>query len=252
MVCDVDELRRLGAGLRSMERPRWTDDANDHTTLFTRLDTRGTAQVIELFTTTQRPTPRFVYHELLLTDAAGHDYGPHSDGLRDALDECDDRIGAVLDVLAETGHLDETLFVLTADHGMAPQDTTLEANPTGHAGHTGVAVTVAEPMVWLRDLEITTRRAADRRTGRVTVRRLDPVAEGDRSAIAGATITVSTADHGSLVVTTDDHGRAGFPTPPDVESSSIGIEVSVPGYNARQLRLDGTNPVPGPATELYR
>ena len=37
------------------------------------------------------------------TDGAGHDYGPHSDGVRDALDETDRRIGRVLALLDERG-----------------------------------------------------------------------------------------------------------------------------------------------------
>ncbi len=62
--------------------------------------------------TTRCPRRRFVYHELALTDGAGHDYGPHSDGLADALAESDRRIGRVLDLLEAEGLFDETLFVV--------------------------------------------------------------------------------------------------------------------------------------------
>ncbi len=251
MLCEMDELRRLGAQLRSIERPRWTDDENAHTSLFTRLDTRGTAQAIELFTTKDRPAPRFVYHELLLTDAAGHDYGPHSDGLRDALDECDDRIGVILDTLEETGAFDDTLFVVTTDHGMAPQDTTLAANAVGHAGDTGLEVTVADPMIWLRDVEVATERAADGRTGRITVCELDPDTSGHQRPIAGATVRVSANGAEIHHGLTPANGRVGFATPPDLDTAAIEIEVAVAEHNARHLRLDGTPIGPDLVSELY-
>ncbi|MDH3704573.1 MAG: alkaline phosphatase family protein, partial [Acidimicrobiia bacterium] len=247
MLCEMDELRRLGSGLRSIERTRWTDDANDHTSLFTRLDTRGTAQAIELFTSRDRPPPRFVYHELLLTDAAGHDYGPHSDGLRDALDECDERIGRVLDAMEETGTFDDTLFVVTTDHGMAPQDVSLEANAVGHVGDNGLEVIVADPMVWLKDVAVVSERAADRRTGRVTVCTLEP----DMLPIEGATVVVTVDGDEVVREPTTEHGRAGFPTPPDVGPEDIRIEVLVDGHNPRRLRLDGSPIGPDLVRELY-
>ena len=89
------------------------------------------AQVVELFSRDDLAKPLFVFHELALTDGASHDYGPHGDGLKSALDETDRRVGRVLDLLEAHGLYDETLFIVTADHGMAPQNVSLRANPEG-------------------------------------------------------------------------------------------------------------------------
>ncbi|MDX1650734.1 MAG: alkaline phosphatase family protein, partial [Myxococcota bacterium] len=94
-------LKALTQELAADCNPRWKADGQEAVERESVLDTRGVAQVIELFTRDDRPAPHFVFHELALTDGAGHDYGPHGAGLRDALDESDRRIGRVLDLLEE-------------------------------------------------------------------------------------------------------------------------------------------------------
>ena len=91
--------------------------------------------------------PRILLGLETLTDGVGHDYGPHSEALGDALAEGDRRIGRVLDVLEQRGVLEETLFVVTADHGMAPQDPAC-SHPANHFESLGFAGVVAEPMIW--------------------------------------------------------------------------------------------------------
>ena len=94
---DRARLKALTLDLAADQNPRWKADGFEGVLNESVLDTRGVAQVIELFTREDLPPPDFVYHELVLTDGAGHDYGPHHAGLRDALDESDRRIGRVLD-----------------------------------------------------------------------------------------------------------------------------------------------------------
>jgi hypothetical protein len=186
-----------------------------------------------------------VYHELALTDGAGHEYGPHSDGLRDALDETDRRIGVVLDLLVEQGLFDETLFVVTADHGMAPQDVTLAANPTAQVLDAGLAAVVAEPMIWLLDVAIDVERKPDGRTGRVAVSELDADEHGERPAVADAEVVVEAHLPGReprLIARgrTDERGLFGFPTPSDVPTAGLVVAVRARGRNPRHLRLDGS------------
>ncbi|MBI3452901.1 MAG: insulinase family protein, partial [Rhodospirillales bacterium] len=115
-----------------------------------------------------------VAHEFALTDGAGHDYGPHSDGLRAAIEETDHRLGQVLDMLAAKGLLDSTLFVFTSDHGMAAQDVSLKANPARHPERIGMKTVIGEPMIYLRDLCVEVAPANDGRTARVSVLDNDP------------------------------------------------------------------------------
>jgi hypothetical protein len=185
-----------------------------------------------------------VYHELALTDGAGHDYGPHHAGLRDALDESDRRIGRVLALLDSLGLFDETLFVVTADHGMAPQDVTLRANPAGHVRRVGLEALVAEPMIWLRDLAVAVERAPDGRSARVLVHENDALPSGERPALEGAEVVVEghRAGEAPRVLargTTGAEGVFGFATPSDLDSQQIALVVRARGFNARHVRLDG-------------
>jgi hypothetical protein len=254
-LCERGRVKQLTAELSVDQHPRWAREfpavANEAV-----VDTRGVAQVLELFTRDDLPPPDFVYHELTLTDGAGHDYGPHSEGLRDALDESDRRIGRVLEVLDKTGLFEETLFVVTADHGMAPQDVSLRANPTGHVLEAGLEAVVAEPMIWLRDLAVTPERAPDGRSARVLVADDDADASGEKPALGGAEVVVEAHREGAAPRvlargTTSADGIFGFATPSDLDSAQIGIRVSARGFNARHLLLDGTRLVLDLRAALY-
>jgi hypothetical protein len=243
-LCDRGRLKQLAAELSSLQNPRWARELKSVADEAS-VDTRGLAQVIELFTRKDLPPPDFTYHELVLTDGVGHDYGPHSEGLRDALDESDRRIGRVLAVLDALGLFDETLFVVTADHGMAPQDVSLRANATGHVLDAGLEAVVAEPMIWLRDLAVVPERAPDGRSARVLVFDNDADASREKPPLAGAEVVVEAHREGAAprVIAhgaTGADGIFGLATPSDVDSRQIGVRVSAKGFNSRHVLLDGT------------
>jgi hypothetical protein len=240
-----ERLKALTREVSVDENPRWKADGHKTVVREALVDSRGIAQVIELFTRDDLPPPSFVYHELLLTDGAGHDYGPHHEGLRQALDETDRRIGRVLDLLEEVGLLDETLFVVTSDHGMAPQDVELAANPSRHVERIGMAVKLAEPMIWLEDMAVTVERAGDGRTGRVIVTECDALTTGERPALEGAEVIVELHEGEAARARELARGRTGpggvcgFGTPSDVASDRIALSVRHPDFNPRRVRLDG-------------
>jgi hypothetical protein len=252
---DKERMKALGRELCRDESPRWGDEGRREAVLYSRLDTRGVAQVIDLFTREDLPPPSFVFHELLLTDIAGHEYGPHGEGLRDALDETDLRVGRVLDLLEELGLRDETLFVLTADHGMAPQDVALDANPAWQVVRAGMQAFVAEPLIWLKDVSIGIERASDHRTARVEVRELDPLPSGECPAVEGAGVVVCWRDGAAVHELARGHtgpgGLYGFATPSHVASDAIDVRVDPPGFNARHLGLDGSAQAPDLRHVLY-
>ncbi|MFZ4812270.1 MAG: alkaline phosphatase family protein [Ilumatobacteraceae bacterium] len=254
-LCDRSAVKAITAEVTGDMNPRWP---GEHMSVASEslLDTRGVAQVIELFTRNDQPAPRFVYHELAVTDGAGHEYGPHSDGVGDALAETDLRIGRVLAELDRLGLFDETLFVVSADHGMAPQATELHANPTAHVLIAGLQAVVAEPMIWLHDARVIAERAPDGRTGRVTVLDNDADVDGERPPIEGAEVLVELHTEGAapMVITkdvTDRNGRVGFATPSDVASDRIAVTVRAPGFNPRHVLLDGTRLVIDVRAALY-
>ena len=240
-----ERLKALNPELAADENPRWRADGQATVARESVADTRGVAQVIELFTREDLPAPSFVFHELIVTDGAGHDYGPHHEGLREALDESDRRIGRVLDLLEKLGLFDETLFVVTGDHGMAPQDVALAANPTRHVERIGMAVKVAEPMIWLQDMAVSVERAADGRTARVIVAEGDALVSGERPALEGAEVVVELHEGEAARARELIRGRTGaagvfgFSTPSEISSERIALSVHHPGFNPRRVRLDG-------------
>jgi len=252
---DRSRLKELTNELAGDCDPRWEHDGHEQVISESVLDNRGMAQVVELFSRGDRPPPDLVYHEMALTDGAGHDYGPHGEGLKAALDETDRRIGRVLDLFAARGIAEDTLFVLTADHGMAPQDRSQHSSPPRHVEKIGLRGVVAEPMIWLRDLGVEVERAADGRTGRVIVYDNDALPSGEHPTLEGVHVVVTVepeADSESRGQTvargrTGPGGLFGFATPPDVSTRDLVARIDAdeaPGedeFNPRAVRLDGTN-----------
>jgi len=70
------------------------------------------------------PKPAFMWCNFTLTDAAFHEGGPHSEIARASVADTDARLGAILDAVEAAGALNDTAFVLVADHGMEEADTT--------------------------------------------------------------------------------------------------------------------------------
>ena len=74
--------------------------------------------------------PTFLFTQLDSVDGAGHRYGYGSEQHLQRIHEVDALVNDVYETVRETGILDETLFILIADHGGTP------FNGTG-AGHGG-------------------------------------------------------------------------------------------------------------------
>ncbi len=70
------------------------------------------------------------------TDYVGHAYGPNSMEIMDTYLKLDKQIGRILDTLDQYLGKGNYLLFLTADHGVKPNNTYLEANRI-HAGYTG-------------------------------------------------------------------------------------------------------------------
>jgi hypothetical protein len=201
---------------------------------------------------TPQRMPKFVAHEFVLTDGAGHDYGPHHEGLREALYRTDARIGKVLELLDARGMLDSTLFVITSDHGMAAQDIALNANPTVEPVKVGIKGIFAEPMIYLRDVHFECVRANDRRTLRVTLLDNDFSSDDERPAIEGAKVKLLDGSGATLgAVTTSAAGIAAFATPGNLRDEDLVLEVEHPDFNRRRMRIDGTPLHPDIRKQLY-
>lgn len=247
-----DRLRAYTAEFVEHIDPRYQADGKESVYREAVLDARGLAQLLALLDDPALPPPAFVAHEFALTDGAGHEYGPHGTGLRAAVAETDRRLGVVLDVLERKGLLRSTLFVVTADHGMAPQRVELRANPARHPERIGMRTITGEPMIWLKDLAIRVERAPDGRTARVFVFDNDPDPSGELRPVEGAKVRV-TAGTDRLIaeLQTNAAGLAGFAIPPDRTANEIGLVVRHPDYNPRHLLLSGRSLAPSVRQRLF-
>jgi phosphonoacetate hydrolase len=242
IVGDKTRLKALTAEMASDVSPQWAADNMPGMTREEIVDIRGMAQVINLFDHCGDEAPKFVAHEFVLTDGAGHDYGPHHEGLREALYRTDKRIGAVLEIFRARGLLDSTLFVVTSDHGMAAQRVELKANPAREPERAGIQGVFAEPMIYLRDLRIELERARDLRSLRVTVLDNDALPDGEHPPLAGARVTLHGRGGAVLAESrTPDSGRVAFATPADAADAELTVTIELKGFNSRKLKADGTS-----------
>ena len=223
--------------------PRWKEELEEHGhKMMGEIDNRGLAQARQLFTDESHAAPRFVFHEFSQPDSAAHDYGPHHEGARQALDETDVRIGHILRTLDERDLFDSTLFVITTDHGMALQDVSLLGNPARIPERDGMAAVTTEPLIYLRDVEVQIEVAHDGRSGRVWVQDHDAGADGGHAPVDGARVLITDHVDGVVArVTTNREGLAGFALPAELAPASLRMAVRADGFNARHMRLDGTN-----------
>jgi len=241
IVGDKARLKSLTQEMSSDVSPRWMADNMPGMHREEIVDVRGMAQMIALFEHCGDAPPVFVAHEFVLTDGAGHDYGPHHAGLREAIVRTDARIGKIFDTLRARGIFDSTLFVLTSDHGMAAQRIELKANPSCEPQSAGLKGVFAEPMIYLRDLAIEAERTRDMRSLRVTVLENDHLPNGERPAVAGARVVVrGRGDRVIAETVTGETGRVAFATPADLADREIVIQIEHPDFNWRTLRADGT------------
>ena len=232
--------------------PRWTAEDKPAMHREEVVDIRGMAQLATLMEHCGEHPPRFIAHEFVLTDGAGHDYGPHHEGLREALYRTDARIGKVLETLREHGILESTLIVVTSDHGMAAQQIELNANPTLEPLKSGIKAVFAEPMIYLRDVSIECARANDRRTLRVTVLDNDVTIDGERPPIEGAKVKL--LDGAGNVIgeaATSSLGIVAFLTAGNLRDEDLVIEIEHPDFNVRKLRASGQSIQPDLRKLLY-
>ncbi|MCX8071363.1 MAG: alkaline phosphatase family protein [Candidatus Binatia bacterium] len=247
-----DRLRSYTAEFLQHIDPRYQADGKDSVHREAILDARGLAQILTLLDDPSLPPPVFVAHEFALTDGAGHEYGPHGEGLRAAIAETDRRLGLVLDALQRNGLIESTLFVFTADHGMAPQRVELRANAARHPERIGMRTITGEPMIWLRDLAVRVERAADGRTARVFVLDNDADLSGEQPPVEGAEVRViAGADRLIAQLRTNAAGVAGFAIPADRTADEIALSIRHPEYNPRHLLLNGRPLLPSARERLF-
>lgn len=243
LVGDRGQLIMLTKETEHEINPRWFHELEeDGHKLQGQIDNRALAQARQLFLDDSHPAPKFVYHEFAQPDSSAHDYGPHHEGARAALDETDIRVGHLLRTIEERGLFESTLFVITTDHGMATQDVSLRANPARIPQRDGMEAVTTEPLIYLRDMAVEIVVQRDGRTAQVTVLDNDPGPSGEHAPVARAEILVSDHRDGKVArVLTDANGVAGISIPADLEPADLRLAIRAEGFNARHMLMDGSN-----------
>jgi predicted AlkP superfamily pyrophosphatase or phosphodiesterase len=103
---------------------------DDDYALYSAIDLLGLATMVGLFSAPEDERPRVAWWSQYTTDAAHHHGGPRSPIAVDGLRDCDARLGVLLDQLERVGVLDDTMFLLTADHGFETADDAIRGSWT--------------------------------------------------------------------------------------------------------------------------
>jgi phosphonoacetate hydrolase len=251
LMMDTDKLRELTRANREDTNPRWQTDGMEDVRRHSMSDIQGMAQSMLLFGSDEHPAPKFTYHEFSMTDAAGHDYGPHHPAIRDVLIETDKRIGKILGVLDARGLFDSTLFVITTDHGMAPIDHERAADQTQAVISAGLKAVCPAPLVYLLDMDVAVEPSPDGRTASITVLANDAEEHGEPPPVDGAEVQVIAHGKPVAATKTDAYGVCGLPLPVGEDPANLILRVEHESYNPRHLRLDGTNVVEDIRQRLY-
>ena len=81
LMMDGDKMRELVRAEQGGHEPALEGGRpGERPPLLGHRTSRGLAQAMMLFGAEDQPPPKFTFHEFSLTDAVGHDYGPHHDG----------------------------------------------------------------------------------------------------------------------------------------------------------------------------
>jgi len=142
--------------------------------------------------------PKLTYLSFYSTDGAGESFGPHGDGLREILCWMDRRLDDILDLYREAGIYDETVFVITSDHGMGMQDASRSA--PWHPALDAAGIKYIDPdrfdFLYFPVMRIEAHlRPAKRAPGGVVIPMCRGIVDGNREAV-----------HLDLLLTDDDTG----------------------------------------------
>jgi hypothetical protein len=114
----------LSSDLVTHERCNEDDDYH----FYSAIDLLGLTTIVGLFSNPRDEWPAVTWWSQYTTDAAHHAGGPGSDIALDGLRDCDGRLVRLLDHLEAQGVLDETLILLTADHGFETADESIRGS----------------------------------------------------------------------------------------------------------------------------
>jgi len=183
------------------------------------------------------PTPVFLILNFTSTDAFGGSCGPHGDCLRDlVMPNTDTRIGLLLKILEAEGVLDQTLIILTSDHGMELQDTSRAGSTVDKLGETSIVFVRAGDFVYFKTLGVTLSTETfvpDQSSAvEVTVIDEDSLFLDVSRPVENAVVTFSQGTE-SWTGTTNAEGKAKVNLTP--KAGELRLDVTHPSYTPKRV-----------------
>lgn len=189
----------------------------------------------------RRRPPKLAVFEFTLTDNQGHHHGPQHERARAALQEADRNVGRVLGDMGRRGLLGETLFVVTADHGMEHQSMTGTGGWKQALKRSGVKTVESTRFVYVRNVDVSVRgpspRAGVTAPMAVIVSDDDTNADGSRRAVAGATVTVTDPSGRRWTATTGPDGVARLDVTPS-RAGEMQVDVTHADFTRERSFID--------------
>jgi len=214
----VDFLEGLNGG----QKP-----SRDGVNKYSIADQLAVTQVVELLGDTAQPVPTILQLSMLAADAAGEAAGPHSDLNRSVLETLDGRVQEILAAYKDRGAWEDTLVIVTADHGMELQDPSRA---------TGVGALIAESGIQLRQPAFgvfyfkTIEIVASIAESNVLVTVVD---HDNQTPLPGATVVCNGCVEDTLL--SGPAGEVGFTMTHPLEE--VILSVSLDGYNPQSMPL---------------
>lgn len=135
------------------------------------------------------PIPRYSIINLSSTDGAGHKAGPHGDQLREAvLGRTNQRLRILIEILKQAGIYDDTLIVLTADHGMELKDPNLAGRLLKNLP-SDIGLVHEHDFIYLKQL-VLTHSTMPTGPGEVTFTVSDSDGQAPLNVVGGATVVI--------------------------------------------------------------
>ena len=181
------------------------------------------------------PIPAFTYFHWHSTDTSGHEFGPNSGCVANALAFHDRMMRFVLDTMEDADAMDQTMIVHVSDHGMQLLDATRSGESVSMdwlAKYRYRGGLPTSTMIYLACMDVTSSTTLDGDQPILTVAVLD---DDNKQPISEADVTVST-DLGEYYQTvTDETGIADIFLSPG--TIFFDIQVDHPDFN--QVILEG-------------
>ena len=165
------------------------------------------------------------------TDGAGEGYGPHSDVLREKLATLDTYVGKLLERVEDKGMRDQSLFVITADHGMELQDSSRSDNWKAPMQATGLKFVDPDGfgMMYIPTLRVECATFEGQGTWEYTV---TVISDDTLEPVEGALVSLSKPECGAAEIcsaATDESGVVVLQA--DSGEPNWAVAVSHPDYN---------------------